>query len=98
LTYGTDAQKDISDVMCLHGGNVSGDDLVRATGPAFINDASQILSALGVFTNIITATYESRDVNTDGNIRAIGHEFINDSAKLLSFLSTFTNTRTEQLP
>ena len=98
LTYGTDAQKNISGVICLHAGNVDANGTVRATGPAFINDASQILSRLGIFTNIVTATYENEDINMDGNIRATGPAFINDSSKLLSFLGTFTNIRTEQLP
>ena len=98
VTFGTDARKDLAGVMCLHAGNVGGDGSIRATGPAFINDASQILSRLGTYTNVVSATYENQDINMDGNIRATGPAFINDSSKLLGFLGTYTNSRTEQLP
>lgn len=98
VTYGTDARKDVAGVMCMHAGNVSGDGVVRATGPSFINDASQIITRLGTFTNVVTGTYGDEDVNMDGNIRATGPSFINDSSRLLSFLGLFTNVRTEQLP
>jgi hypothetical protein len=102
MTYGTDARKDVGGFMCLHAGNVGGisnvNGIIRATGPPSINDAAQILSALGIFTNIVSATYDNEDLNMDGTIRATGPPTINDSAKLLSFLGTFTTIRNEQLP
>lgn len=98
LTYGTDAQADISGALCLIGGNADSNSVTRATGPSFINDSAQILTRLGTYTNIISSTYDTADVNMDGTIRATGPSFINDSAKLLSFLGVYTNIKTEQLP
>ena len=86
-----DAMKDLgSGVYGMIGGNVNGNTNVRATGPPFINDFSNLLSTLGSSTNILTNQYSRADLNMDGTIRATGPPFINDFSELLSILGTST--------
>ena len=88
---GNDAMVDLgSGVYGLIGGNVNGNSNVRATGPPFINDFSNLLSTLGGVTNILTNQYARADINMDGTIRATGPPFINDFSKLLNILGSST--------
>ena len=81
----------------MWGGNTTGDNKVRATGPPTINDYSNLLNFLGGPNNIIFDVYERQDINMDGNVRATGPPTINDYAKLLNILGGATNIIIEQL-
>ena len=81
----------------MWGGNATGDDKVRATGPPAINDYSNLLNYLGGPTNIITDVYTRQDFNMDRNVRATGPPPINDYAKLLNILGGTINIIIEQL-
>ncbi len=96
--HGTNSRADLgNNTMGLWAGNTSGDAMVRATGPPFINDYSKLLSYLGSQTNIVFDTYTREDVNMDGNVRAVGPPAINDYSKLLNVLGTVTNIIFESL-
>ncbi|NNE29235.1 MAG: hypothetical protein HKN16_06340 [Saprospiraceae bacterium] len=94
--FGTNPMADISGVFALWGGNTSGNNNVRATGPPFINDYSQIINILGSATGILTNQYADQDVNMDGTIRATGPPFLNDYSKLIGILGSPTTIITEQ--
>lgn len=74
----------------LWGGNADGDNAVRATGPASINDYAKLLNYLGTPNTIITGAYTREDINMDGNVRVTGPSAINDYAKLLNILGSPT--------
>lgn len=96
-TWGTDAQKNVSDKMVLWQGNASGDDKVRYNGAS--NDKNSILFKVGLFTpNNIVAGYHREDVNMDGNVKYNGAS--NDKNAILFNVGLFTpnNIITEQLP
>ena len=96
--YGINPMIEVSTgVWAMWGGNATGDNKVRATGPPSINDYSNLLNYLGGPTNIITDVYTEQDINMDGNVRATGPPTINDYAKLLNILGGAVNIILEQL-
>lgn len=96
-TYGTNAQRNVSGVMAMWGGDVNGNKQIRYNGSS--NDKNAVLAKVGLVTanNIVTA-YDRADVNLDGRIRYNGSG--NDKNIILSSvgLTTPNNIIIEQLP
>lgn len=97
-TYGTNAQRAVSNDRFMWAGNANGDAAVRMSGPAGINDASNIISTLGSFSNITSNIYLRQDVNMDGTLRASGPAGINDITRILNTLGAFSTIISQQLP
>jgi hypothetical protein len=76
-------------VFGMYGGNMIVDRVVRASGPAAINDATSLLGTLGSST-ILSSIYSRADVNMDGTVRASGPAAINDFTKLVGILGAAT--------
>lgn len=95
--FGTNPMADLGGgVYGLYGGNASGNNNVRATGPPFLNDYTNLLLFLGSPTNIISGQYVDEDINMDGTVRVTGPPFINDYSKLLNTLGNPTTIISEQ--
>jgi hypothetical protein len=76
-------------VFGLYGGNTIVDRVVRASGPAAVNDATRLLGTLGSAT-LISGVYNRSDVNMDGTIRASGPAAVNDFTKLVGIIGAAT--------
>lgn len=95
--YGINPMTEVGDgIWAMWGGNTTGDNSVRATGPPAINDYSNLLHYLDGTTNIQSDVYIPQDINMDGILRATGPPTINDYAKLLNFLGGAVNIISEQ--
>ncbi|MEL6274596.1 MAG: BspA family leucine-rich repeat surface protein, partial [Bacteroidota bacterium] len=96
--HGTEPMEEVSTgIWAMWGGNTTGDNAVRVTGPPFINDYSNLLNYLGGPTNIQFGVYVRQDINMDGNVRVTGPPTINDYSRLLSILGSVTRILFEQL-
>lgn len=96
--YGTNARVLVGQYYCMWSGDGSGDGVVSYTGAG--NDRDPILVAIGgsVPTNVLSNTYDRRDINLDGTVRYTGTA--NDRDPILQNIggSTPNVTRSQQLP
>ncbi len=96
-TYGTEARKNVNNVMVLWTGNAVPDAQLRYTGAG--NDRDPILTAIG--GSIPTSTlsgYRTEDTNLDGVVKYTGTANDRDAILLNVGGSLPTATRTQQLP
>jgi len=97
-TWGTDARKNVGNVMTLWPGDATFDGQVKYVGNG--NDRDPILTAVGgsTPTNTAISVYANTDVNMDGLIKYIGNN--NDRDPILQTIggTTPTAVRTQQLP
>ena len=77
-----------SGIFGLYGGNVNGDNTVRASGPLSINDYLKLINQLGNSASILSNSYTVSDVNLDGTIRASGPLSINDYLKIINAIGS----------
>ncbi len=96
-TWGTDARKNVFEVMMLWSGNVSFNTTLSYTGPA--NDRDPILSAIGATTpNGSVIGYRKEDTNMDAVVKYTGSG--NDRDVILQNVGSTTPNavRVQQLP
>ena len=77
-----------SGIFGMYGGNVNGDNTVRASGPLSINDYLKLINQLGNSSSILSNSYTVSDVNLDGTIRASGPLSINDYLKIINAIGS----------
>ena len=84
-------------LYALYAGNVTCDNVIRATGPLTVNDFQQIFNFLG--TNLfVPSVYSVFDINMDGSVRRSGPLAINDAQLFKSFIVRPINIICQHMP